>query len=126
VLGEPLLGEGHDQDAVGGPDPHAHDGAHQHGHAQRGVGQEEEHDDARQRGGQRRDDDERIEPGLEVHDVQQVDEHDREGEAAEEADVGGAHGFDHPAQTGQDRVLRLAVALQVATLDLHVDRHVRP
>ena len=49
-------------------------------------------------GGQRRDDDERIEPGLEVHDDQQVDEHDREGEAAEEPEVGGPHGLDLAAQ----------------------------
>ena len=37
VLRQALLGEGDDQDAVGGGDAHAHDGAHQSGHAERGV-----------------------------------------------------------------------------------------
>ena len=49
------------------------------------VCDEEQHpDDAGERGRQRRDDDERIEPGLEVHDDQQVDEHDRERQAGEQ------------------------------------------
>ena len=34
VLLETLLGEGDDEDAVGGGDAHAHDGAHQRGHAE--------------------------------------------------------------------------------------------
>ena len=38
--------------------------------------------DAGQRRRQRRDDDERIEPRLEVHDDQQVDQHDGEHQAA--------------------------------------------
>ena len=40
--------------------------------------QEQEPDDPGQRRRQRRDDDERIEPRLEVHDDQQVDQHDRQ------------------------------------------------
>src|SRR4029077_4882271 len=47
---------------------------------------------------QRGDDDERIEPGLEVHDDQEIDEHDGEGEAAEQADIRSTHGLDLAAQ----------------------------
>src|SRR5207237_8747854 len=43
------------------------------------------------------DDDEGIEPGLEVHDDQQVDEHDGEGEPGQEPDVGRPHGPQLPA-----------------------------
>ena len=46
--------------------------------------EEEKEDDAGQRRRQSRHDDERVEPRLEVHDDQQVDEDDREGEAAHE------------------------------------------
>jgi len=35
-----------------------------------------------------------IEPGLEIHDDEQVNEDDGEDEAAEEAGVRGAHGFE--------------------------------
>ncbi len=83
-----LLGEGDDEDGVGGGDAHAHDGAHERGHAEGGAGGEEEEDDAGECGGQRGDDDEGIEPGLEVDDDEEVDEDDGEGEAADEADVG--------------------------------------
>ena len=43
--------------------------------------------------GQRGNHDERIEPGLKVDDDQQVDEHDREGQSAQKANVGGLHGL---------------------------------
>ena len=91
MLGQPLLGEGHDQDAVGGGDADAHDGAHQRRHAERGAGEEQKDHDARQRSRQRGNDDEGIEPRLEVHDDQQVDEHDREPEPREQPDVRGPH-----------------------------------
>src|ERR1700746_3939744 len=42
---QPLPRERDHQDAVRGPHPHAHDRPHQGGHAQGGVGEEEEHDD---------------------------------------------------------------------------------
>ena len=48
-------------------------------------------DDPDQRAGQCRDDDQRVEPGLEVDDQQQVDEHDRAEDAEREAAVGGRH-----------------------------------
>ena len=49
MLGQPLAGERHHQDAVGGGDAHAHDGAHQRRHAERGPGEEQEQHDACQR-----------------------------------------------------------------------------
>ena len=55
------------EDAIGGGDAHAHDRAHQRRDAKRGVSDKQENDDAGQRGGQRRDDNERIQPGLEIH-----------------------------------------------------------
>ena len=78
VMQQAFLGEGHDQNAVGGGDAHAHDGAHQRRNAERGARDEEEKNDSGERRGKRGDDDERIEPGLEVDDDEQVDEHDGE------------------------------------------------
>ena len=101
VLRQALLGEGDDQDAVRRGHAHAHDGAHQRGNAERGVREEEEEHDAGERRGQRGDDDERIEPGLEVDDDQQIDQHDGEDQADEQADVGAAHGLDLAAHVDE-------------------------
>jgi hypothetical protein len=57
-----------------------------------------------------------IEPRLEVHDDQEIDEDDREGEPAEEADVRRAHGLDLPAQVTKlprGRCGRLASTMRV-------------
>src|SRR6202011_191225 len=51
VLFETGLGEGDDEDAVGGGDAHAHDSSHEGGNAEPGSGEEEEDDDAGERGG---------------------------------------------------------------------------
>ena len=47
-------------------------------------GDKQHPDDAGERRRQRRDDDERIEPGLEVDDDQQINQHDRERDADEQ------------------------------------------
>jgi hypothetical protein len=136
VFLEALLGEGDDEDAVGGGDAHAHDGSHQRGHAERGVGEEEEDHDAGQRRGQRGDDDEGIEPRLEVDDDEQVDEDDGEAEAAEQAGVGAAwsppgRGPDEGAArqalrvVAQDALDVAADGAEVAALHVAVDIDVR-
>ena len=56
------------------------------------VRKSNEHD-AGERRGQRRDDDERVQPGLEVDHDQHVDQHDGEDKADEQAEVGAAHGL---------------------------------
>ena len=77
ALGQSLAREADDENAVGGRDAHAHDRAGQGRHRQRRAGDEQHPDDARERGRQGADDDERIEPGLKIDDDQQIDQHDR-------------------------------------------------
>ena len=79
------LAKRHDQDAVRGRDADAHDRAHQRRHAERRVRHEQHPGDAGERAGQRHQDDERVEPRLEVDDHQQVDEQHREEQAVAEA-----------------------------------------
>ncbi len=55
---------------------------------------EQEHHDTRQRGRQRRDDDERIEPRLKIDHDQQVDQHDGERQTAQQAGDTTSHGVD--------------------------------
>jgi hypothetical protein len=86
--------EAHHQDAVGGGDADGHDGAGERRNTDRRLRQEEHPDDAGQGRRQRRDDDESVDPGLEVDDDQQVDQQDSESEAAEEADERGPHRLD--------------------------------
>ena len=88
-----LAGKAHHQDGVGRGHAHAHDGAGQRRHAEAGPGQEEKPDDSRKGRGQRRDDEKWIEPGLEVDHDEQVDQQDGEGQAAQQADIGRAHGL---------------------------------
>ena len=49
-----------------------------------GSRQEEHPDDAGQRPGQRHHDHRRVDPGLEIHDDQQVNQHNGEQQAAEQ------------------------------------------
>ena len=93
-----IVGEDDHQDTVGGGHADAHDGAHQRRHAEGGLGDEEHPDDAGERAGQRHEDDEGVEPGLEVDGHQEVDEDDGEDEAEAEAIEGSLHGFDLAAQ----------------------------
>src|SRR5271168_4163533 len=62
------------------------------------MGEEEEQDDAAQRRRQRGDYDERIQPRLEVHYDQQVDEENREGEPAHQTGIGTFHIVDLAAE----------------------------
>jgi hypothetical protein len=50
-------------------------------------------DDAGKRGRQRGDDDERVGPGLEVHDDQEIDQHDCAQQAEQQAGEGAVHGL---------------------------------
>ena len=70
---------------------------------------------------QRRDDDERIEPRLEVDDHEQVDEQDGEDEAEAEADEGRVHALDLPAH--RDRVTGRQLGPQLARDPLDGGRH---
>ncbi len=133
VLLKAVLGEGDDEDAVGGGDAHAHDRAHERRDAEGGAGGEEEEDDSGERGGQRGDDDEGVEPGLEVDDDEQVDEDDGEDETGDEAEVGAVHGLDLAADADEvaaghvllvfrdDPVDLAADGAEVASLDVAVD-----
>ena len=67
MLRKLLFGERHDQNAIGGGDAHTHDCTHQRRHTERGMSEKQEDHDAGQRGGQSRNDDKRIEPGLKIY-----------------------------------------------------------
>ncbi len=84
-------GKSHDQHAVGGGHAHAHDGPHQGRNAQGGLRQEQQPNHARQRARQSGDDDEGIDPGLEIDHQQQVDQHDAQRPARGQPDEGGMH-----------------------------------
>ncbi len=92
--GQMLLGEADHQDAVGGGDADAHDGAHQRGNAQRGARDKEKDHDSGHGGGQRGDDDERIEPGLEIDHDEEVDQDDGKNQTAQQAAERRLHGID--------------------------------
>jgi len=64
------------------------------GTLQRRPGQEQEDHDAGQRRRQRGDDDEGVQPGLKVHDDQQVGEDDGEDEPLEQPAVRRPHGVE--------------------------------
>ena len=76
-----LLGEADHEDRVRRRHAHAHDGAGERGNADVGAGDEQHPHDSGQRARQRGDDDEGIEPALEVDDDQRIDQHDGEQEA---------------------------------------------
>src|SRR5207302_1476990 len=70
---------------------HAHDGAGERGHVQRGVSDQENPADASESAGERGDDDERINPGLKIDDDEQVGKKDGSNEADAETDEGVPH-----------------------------------
>ena len=97
------------------------------------MGHEQHPHDAGEPGGQRGDDDERVEPGLKVHDHEQVDEQDGEDQPEAEPDEGGVHAL-HLAAHGDPvagRQLRAVLghdllhlgghAAEVAALHVGVD-----
>ena len=115
-LRQALAREADEQNAVRRGDAHAHDRAGQRRDRQRRAGHEQHPDDAGERRRQRRDDDERIEPRLEVDHDQQIDEHDRAGEAEIELTVSARHRLHLPARSrhGSRAARPCAVSLQDA------------
>src|ERR1700677_2374589 len=83
VFSQPLLGKGDHKNTVRRRNPHAHDGAHQSGHAQGRVSKEQEDNNASQSRRQSGDDDEWVEPGLEIDDDQQINENDGSSQACQ-------------------------------------------
>jgi hypothetical protein len=61
------------------------------------VSSQTESRQSRQRGGQRHQDDEGIEPRLEIHHDQQIDEHDRKSQSRQQAVKRRIHGLNLPA-----------------------------
>ncbi|KAG1197927.1 hypothetical protein G6F35_012709 [Rhizopus arrhizus] len=106
VLGQALAAETDHQDRIGRGHAHAQDGPGQRRHRQRGVGQEQHPDHACQARRQRGDDHERIGPGLEVDDDQQVDQHDRGQQAVAEAGEGHVQRIDLAVQANLAWVAR--------------------
>ena len=68
--------------------------------------------DSGQRGGKRRDDDERVQPGLKIHHDQQVHQHNRETQAGQQADIRRAHGVELPAH-GDEAAARKRAPVRV-------------
>src|SRR5580704_3818877 len=89
---ESFFGKSHYQDAVRRGDAHAHDGSHKRGDTERCVRDKEKQNNSGQRSGKRGDDDERIKPGLKIDHDEQVHQNDGKAQAADQANVGGAHG----------------------------------
>src|ERR1017187_8519623 len=87
-----IVGEHYHQDAVGGGHADTHDGAHQGGYAEGGLRNEQHPDDAGQCARQGHQDDERVQPALEIHRHQQVDQHHGKDHAEAEAVERGLHG----------------------------------
>src|ERR1700691_1045247 len=85
VFSQPLLGEGDHKNTVRRCNTHAHDGAHQSGHAQGRVSKEQEDDNAGQSRRQSGDDDEWVEPGLKIDDDQQINENDGRSQACQQS-----------------------------------------
>src|SRR5271155_5488047 len=93
VFKQPLLGEGDHKNTVRRRNPHAHDGAHQSGHAQGRVGKEQEDDNAGQSRRQSGDDDEWVQPGLKIDDDQQINENDGSGQTCQQSFIGSSHRY---------------------------------
>jgi hypothetical protein len=85
VNDELLLGERHHKNAVGRCHAHAHNGAHQRGNTERGTCHEQEDNDPGQCGRKGRDDNERVQPRLEVNHDQQVNQDDGERDPGEQS-----------------------------------------
>src|SRR5271156_3067704 len=115
------LGKRDDENTVCRGHPHAHDGSHQGGHAEPGVGIEEKQDDTSERGRQRGDDNEGVSPRLKVDDDQHVYENDRKDQTAKKRDVGAAHGVYLPQN--RDRGAPGEVAFESIYNPLNIPSH---
>src|SRR5580700_1251872 len=89
---ELLARKGHHQDAVGGGHADGHDSSGERRDVQSGVRDEQDPANAGERAGQRGDDDEGIEPRLEVDDNQKINEDDSANEADGQPGKGALHG----------------------------------
>ncbi len=94
VVKQALFGERDYQDAVGSGDSHTHDGSGERRHTQRCMREKEKKHDARQSRRESGNNDERVQPRLEVHHNQQVDENDCKTETGQQTPVRGSHGFE--------------------------------
>ena len=134
---KPFAREAHEQNGVCGRNAHAHDGAGQRRHRQRRSGHEQHPDDSGQCSRQGGNDDERIEPGLEVDDDDEIDEQNCAGEPEIKLAVGAGHGLNLAAQHDigavrnvLSRFLQNAIDIggqraEIATLDGAVNVHDR-
>src|ERR1700733_3810616 len=133
MVSQALLREGEDQDAVRRRYSHTHNRAHQSRHAQRGASREKEQDNAGKRCGKCRDDDEGVEPRLEVNHHQQVNKSNRKRKTGNQANVGGLHCLNLSANShegsagnrllvvGDDLIDRLTDSSKIAALHRSVD-----
>src|SRR5882672_6611832 len=101
----PLAREADEQEAVRGRNPHAHDGAGECRHAQCRARDEQRPHDAGDGAGQGRDDDEGIQPRLEIDHDEEVHEKDRAREPDQESRVRRRHRL-HLAARDDVRALR--------------------
>jgi hypothetical protein len=91
------------------------------GTLKRGAGEEEHPCDAGKRARERGDDDERINPGLEVDDDEEVNQHHGEHQTGRQPDERGAHGL-HLAADGGETPAR-QILLRVVHDLAHFRRH---
>ena len=87
AFGHPFARKRDQKNAVCRCHSHAHHSTSQRGDAQGGMRQEQNPKDTCQGSRQSRDDDERIEPGLEIDNDKQVDQHDRHHQPDQQAGV---------------------------------------
>ena len=78
ACGALVVGEGDHEDGVSGRDSDGHDGSHEGGDGEGGTGEIEHPEDAAGGSGEGAEDDEGVEPALEVDDHQEIDEEDGE------------------------------------------------
>ena len=116
-----VVGEGDQQDAVGRGHADAHDRPHQRRHADRRLRDEQHPQDAGQRAGQGHEDDERIEPRLEIHDHQEIDEQHGEDQAERQPAERVVHALDLAADG--ERAAARQLRPQRVNDPLHVGRH---
>src|ERR1700723_4344256 len=119
---QPLIGEGHDQDAVGCGQAYAHQSAHERRNAQVRLRQiQHPHDPAQgKRNSQQHD--ERIDPTLKIDHHEHVHEHHRERHAGKYPRIAGAHGFHLSAQDDRDGFRRIWPVLCNHFVDVRRDR----
>ena len=117
-----VVREGDQEDRVGGRHADAHDGPHQRRDAQGRSRQEEDPQDSAQGSRERHDDDEWVQPRLEVHHHQEIDEPHGKDDADPEPDEGGVHALRLPPQLDAAAARKLWRVLPHELPDLAGDR----